>query len=150
LLVLLRVAVGWHFFYEGWWKLKSGGAFSSTPYLMAATGPLDYVFHWMVDDMDGTKKRLVEEKYLFAQLDQKCATILRHYGADSPQGIQNRAEVERVQKKVNGGLTDLQLNTLSKDADNLREKLKPLTAKQEQLAKEGKTLAPAEAEEVPG
>jgi uncharacterized membrane protein YphA (DoxX/SURF4 family) len=147
LLVLLRVAVGWHFFYEGIFKLTSGGSFSSTPYLMAATGPLDHVFHWMVDDMDGTKKRMTQN-YLYEALDKKCETILRHYGATEPQGYQNKEFVEKLQKKANGGLTDLQLNALMKDIESQRQTQNTLKARQEQLAKENKALSPAETEEL--
>ena len=53
-LVLLRTLVGWHFAYEGYYKLtlpawsRSGGVlapFSAEGYLRAATGPLAGVFH---------------------------------------------------------------------------------------------------------
>ena len=79
-MVLLRVSIGWHFFYEGWWKLTSGGQFSSTPYLMASVGPFKDVFHGMVDDMDGIEKRLVSKEYLYSKLDERFETIKKHYG----------------------------------------------------------------------
>jgi thiosulfate dehydrogenase [quinone] large subunit len=55
-LVLLRTLIGWHFAYEGYYKLvlpgwaRSGGLiapFSAEGYLRAATGPLAGVFHAM-------------------------------------------------------------------------------------------------------
>jgi thiosulfate dehydrogenase (quinone) large subunit len=54
-LVLLRTLIGWHFIYEGYFKLmlpgwtSSGpvGRFSAAGYLNAATGPLAGVFHSM-------------------------------------------------------------------------------------------------------
>jgi uncharacterized membrane protein YphA (DoxX/SURF4 family) len=45
-LALLRIAIGWHFLYEGWTKVIAGG-WSSATYLNAATGPFAPVFHWM-------------------------------------------------------------------------------------------------------
>ena len=53
-LVLLRMLIGWHFLYEGYYKLvipgwtRAGtpvGAWSASGYLKAATGPLAGVFH---------------------------------------------------------------------------------------------------------
>jgi thiosulfate dehydrogenase [quinone] large subunit len=53
-LVALRTLIGWHFAYEGYYKLmtpgwsRSGGvlpAFSAEGYLRTATGPLAGVFH---------------------------------------------------------------------------------------------------------
>ena len=53
-LVLLRTLIGWHFLYEGYYKLtlpgwtRAGapvGAWSAAGYLKAATGPLAGAFH---------------------------------------------------------------------------------------------------------
>ncbi|UCH36726.1 MAG: DoxX family membrane protein [Armatimonadota bacterium] len=44
LLVVLRVAIGWHFLYEGYVKITDK-AWSAGPYLAAAQGPLAGVFH---------------------------------------------------------------------------------------------------------
>lgn len=55
-LILLRTAIGWHFLYEGYFKLvhpawSRAGAplepFSSGGYLQGASGPLGDVFRWM-------------------------------------------------------------------------------------------------------
>ncbi len=55
-LVLLRTLIGWHFAYEGYFKLlhpawsRAGTPlerFSSLGYLQHATGPLTNLFHWM-------------------------------------------------------------------------------------------------------
>jgi uncharacterized membrane protein YphA (DoxX/SURF4 family) len=48
-LVLLRVAIGWHFFQEGATKVRDGN-FSSTPFLAAAKGPFAKEFHAMIPD----------------------------------------------------------------------------------------------------
>ncbi len=55
-LVLLRTAIGWHFLYEGFFKLvhpawsRAGvplEAFSSGGYLQSATGPFGEAFRWL-------------------------------------------------------------------------------------------------------
>lgn len=45
-LILLRLAIGWHFLYEGWAKLMHPG-WTSAGFLKSTTGPLAGVFHWM-------------------------------------------------------------------------------------------------------
>ncbi|MBR1588886.1 MAG: hypothetical protein IJ658_11245 [Kiritimatiellae bacterium] len=44
---LLRIAIGWHFLYEGCWKLMQQGGWSCLSYLNAAQGPLAPAFKWM-------------------------------------------------------------------------------------------------------
>ena len=46
-LSLLRMAIGWHFLYEGGWKLMQADGWSCLSYLNAAQGPLAPVFKWM-------------------------------------------------------------------------------------------------------
>jgi thiosulfate dehydrogenase [quinone] large subunit len=57
-LVVLRIVIGWHFLYEGYYKLMLPGwsskgvplqPWSSAGYLKAATGPLARLFQWMLD-----------------------------------------------------------------------------------------------------
>jgi thiosulfate dehydrogenase [quinone] large subunit len=43
----LRVAIGWHFLYEGMWKLMQEDGWSCLSYLSAAQGPLAPAFKWM-------------------------------------------------------------------------------------------------------
>ncbi len=52
MLVLLRLAIGWHFFQEGAAKVREGG-FSSIGFLSAAKGPFAEQFHSMIPDYDG-------------------------------------------------------------------------------------------------
>ena len=46
-LTLLRVAIGWHFLYEGCWKLMQEEGWSCASYLNAAQGPIAPLFKWM-------------------------------------------------------------------------------------------------------
>ena len=58
-LVLLRVAIGWQFVYEGWWKLKTQNTakpWSAEGYLVNARGPFRDKFRSMVDDPNGFNK----------------------------------------------------------------------------------------------
>ena len=57
-LVILRTLIGWHFLYEGYYKLmlpawsadgKPLSPWTSVGYLKAASGPLARLFQWMID-----------------------------------------------------------------------------------------------------
>ena len=47
LMHILRIMVGWHFLYEGVWKLMQNGQWSCLSYLDGAQGPLAGLFKWM-------------------------------------------------------------------------------------------------------
>ena len=44
---LVRATIGWHFLYEGGWKLMQSDGWSCLSYLSAAQGPLAPIFRWM-------------------------------------------------------------------------------------------------------
>ncbi len=46
MITLFRVAIGWHFLYEGFSKIWAGN-WSAAGYLSKATGPFDGFYHWM-------------------------------------------------------------------------------------------------------
>jgi uncharacterized membrane protein YphA (DoxX/SURF4 family) len=62
-LVLLRVGVGWHFLYEGLWKIDSRRStrdgvkpFSAEGYIANSSGPLRQWFRKQLDDADGLER----------------------------------------------------------------------------------------------
>jgi uncharacterized membrane protein YphA (DoxX/SURF4 family) len=54
LLVLLQLAIGWHLFYEGIWKIRQKEAWSSKGYLRAASGPCALPVRWLAGDPEVT------------------------------------------------------------------------------------------------
>jgi uncharacterized membrane protein YphA (DoxX/SURF4 family) len=52
LLVVLRLAIGWHLFYEGVWKEQHKDSWSSKGYLRNAKGPGALPARWLADDPD--------------------------------------------------------------------------------------------------
>ena len=83
LLIALRVAIGWHFFYEGVWKIKHADEFSARPFLTMAKGPFAPMFHSMVPDLDGevrlalteTDQGVTSQVYLDAWTEAKEAFV---------------------------------------------------------------------------
>ena len=58
MLVLLRLALGCHFLYEGIWKIHHPDLFvgETEGFLSSARGPLAGLFYWMVPDIDGHQR----------------------------------------------------------------------------------------------
>jgi uncharacterized membrane protein YphA (DoxX/SURF4 family) len=56
MLVALRVTIGWHFLYEGVWKISHADEFSAQPFLTQAKGPAAGLFYGMVPDLDGRQR----------------------------------------------------------------------------------------------
>ena len=61
MLVLLRLALGCHFLYEGMWKIVNASKFSAEPFLSEAKGPAAPLFYAMLPDLNGLQ-RLKAEK----------------------------------------------------------------------------------------
>lgn len=61
MLVILRVTIGWHFLYEGVWKIENADEFSARPFLTQAKGPAAPLFYAMVPDIDGRQRLNLKE-----------------------------------------------------------------------------------------
>jgi uncharacterized membrane protein YphA (DoxX/SURF4 family) len=68
MLVLLRITIGWHFFYAGIDKLSSPN-FTANGFLSQAKGPLADTFHDLVPDWDGRTRFGAMEVKLGERLD---------------------------------------------------------------------------------
>lgn len=98
-LVLLRIAIGWHFCNEGLEKLNSYGTnkpFSAEPYLRASTGPLTPYFRGLVPDVD-SKNKLTPEA-LKAEWREDTKRIADHFNFD-------QAQLEKLDEEVNKATT---------------------------------------------
>lgn len=61
-LVALRLTIGWHFFYEGVWKVANSDEFSALPFLNLAKGPFAPIFYSMTPDLEGRIRMQIDEK----------------------------------------------------------------------------------------
>ena len=96
-MVLLRIAIGWHFAYEGAWKLHEAD-WRATGYLVQSTGPLRPVFHSMVWDVDALK-RLTPE-WVKGRIDERYAEVQKHYELTADQRKQADAFVRDRKKEA--------------------------------------------------
>ena len=54
--VLLRIAIGWHFLYEGVHKFDPAAEFSAEGFLGIAKGATAELYYWMLPDLDGIQR----------------------------------------------------------------------------------------------
>ncbi len=91
-MVVLRIMIGWHFFYEGIWKLMQDD-WRATGYLTASAGPFRPLFQAMVKDVDGLE-RLTRES-MYERMDQRRDLAIAHYNLDDNQRAFFTSFVER-------------------------------------------------------
>src|SRR5262249_22535224 len=88
-IVLLRIAIGWHFLFEGWEKLEgtvSGkDPFSAEIYLRNATGPLAPYFRGMIPDVNGVA--LLDPSRLRSAWSEDLAHVADNYGFTADQRV---------------------------------------------------------------
>jgi uncharacterized membrane protein YphA (DoxX/SURF4 family) len=94
-IVLLRIAIGWHFLYEGMEKINStrrgDRPFSAEVYLRNATGPLAKYFRGIVPDVNGLAR--LDPARLKASWTAEVETIGGHYGFNQDQRAQAAAQL---------------------------------------------------------
>ncbi len=61
MLVALRLTIGWHFLYEGAWKIANYEEFSTRPFLVMAKGPAAPFYYAMVYDLNGRERLKIEK-----------------------------------------------------------------------------------------
>lgn len=82
MLVLLRITIGWHFLYQGIWKLDNP-SFTSAGFLSQAKGPWADRFHEMIPDYYGYER--LDGKKLFAAWDAYLRRAQKYYGLSAEQ-----------------------------------------------------------------
>lgn len=95
LLVLLRISIGWHFLYQGYWKLQNPD-FSSAGFLGQAKGPLGDYFRSMIPDYDGRARLNQEENRL--QMDGYLREFIAYYQLAPEQAV--AAEAANAQRQT--------------------------------------------------
>ncbi len=85
-MILLRIAIGWHLYYEGQTKIASKGTgdeFSSEGYLRNATGPLAETFRRIVPDPDG--REALDLQLVEASWNREMKEIAAFFGFSDAQ-----------------------------------------------------------------
>lgn len=86
LLVLLRIAIGWQFVYEGLWKystLESPSPWTAEGYLKSSQGPLRDYYRGLTGDPDDLN--WLDYETMSKKWDAWQAAFIAHYGLDDAQ-----------------------------------------------------------------
>ncbi len=96
MLVVLRIAVGWHFFYEGCWKYTHA-SYSAEAFLQQAKGPLAGQFQISIPDQYGAQRLDAE---LMKEAWQAFANeVAAHYGYTEQQQADANRLVDAVSEQ---------------------------------------------------
>lgn len=105
LLVVLRLAIGWHFLYEGMWKYNNP-SFSAEGFLKQARGPWADKFHNLVPDYDG-RERLDAQKVLERWEDDR-RLVAEHFNFSEEQKTAAGQAYDRYQKQLEAFLKEIE------------------------------------------
>jgi uncharacterized membrane protein YphA (DoxX/SURF4 family) len=114
-LVLLRLAIGWHFLYEGLWKYeeRDGRPFSAEGYFRASAGPLATNFRALIPDPNALEKLERDAQGLPVALKKTWAENLDRYAANHGFNADDRARAEDALKAA-----EAQADTWFRNRDN--------------------------------
>jgi uncharacterized membrane protein YphA (DoxX/SURF4 family) len=97
--VLLRVAVGWHFLYEGLWKIESWREgtkkFSAEGYIANSSGPFRRWFRSHLDDPDGLER--LQPAGVVARWERTIAELDRKYGLTEEQKTSAQKKIRELE-----------------------------------------------------
>ena len=71
LIVVMRLAIGWHFLFEGLWKMDPTNDFSAKGFLGMAKGPTKDFYYIFLPDLDGAERLLLAEAVEGKMVDGK-------------------------------------------------------------------------------
>jgi len=103
LLVLLRIAIGWHLLYEGWWKINTqttATPWTAEGYLKNATGPLRTTFRNLTGDPNDLD--WLDYDKVSARLDDYVARFQAHYPGVNDKPERGLSVAERVTLLLDG------------------------------------------------
>jgi uncharacterized membrane protein YphA (DoxX/SURF4 family) len=142
-LVLLRIAIGWHFLHEGLWKYREPN-FTAEPYLRQARGPLANTYRNLIPDFYG-EERLNRSaiKDRWSQLERQAA---EHYGFDARQRKESPRVLSQRLKEYDETLWE---NKTDADGRELKDKQgKPIPVLKEPILRFQERLAQWRADET--
>ena len=145
-LVILRISIGWHLFYEGIWKLGTQNTptpWTAEGYLKNSTGPLRTTFRKMTGDENDLK--WLDYDTMSAKWDAWRDRFVSHYGIE-------KAKIDRLLDGPEAGFTvplaelpaGMDFDEVTKSAGVVKDAIK-YDAKSKKLKVDGKLhLLPSE------
>jgi uncharacterized membrane protein YphA (DoxX/SURF4 family) len=109
MLVLLRLGLGCHFFYEGAWKIIHHDEFTARPFLTQAKGPAAGLFYAMLPDLDGKERLALPEgnsKWGFPYFRERWKELEERFAAKYGLSAEQDKQAKEVLKQYYGLLDD--------------------------------------------
>lgn len=129
MLVLLRIAIGWHFLYEGMWKHENA-SFSAEGFFKQARGPWAEKFHNLIPDYDGRER--LDPQRMAEKWDDYRRRLAEHYNFSQEQSDEAGQIYDRYVKQLQSYLDELDEITPDKERIDAEkeyfQKLDALTA----------------------
>lgn len=103
LLVLLRIAIGWHLLYEGWWKINTqttATPWTAEGYLKNSTGPFRDTFRNLTGDPNDLN--WLDYDKVSARFDDYLARFQAHYPGVTDKPEKGLSVAERVALLLDG------------------------------------------------
>jgi uncharacterized membrane protein YphA (DoxX/SURF4 family) len=104
-LIVLRIAIGWHFLYEGvskWSVEPWQPPFTSEPYLQGSLGPFRGAFRSLISDKEGIAR--LKKESIEAALDERYQDILHHYKETKPFSEAQKARLKATRDDLKASL----------------------------------------------
>jgi uncharacterized membrane protein YphA (DoxX/SURF4 family) len=118
--VVLRIAIGWHFLYEGMWKYNNP-SFSAEGFLKQARGPWAEKFHSLVPDFDGRER--LDLQRMQQRWEEYRRLVAEHYNFSDEQSAEAGQVYERFEKQLKAFLAEI-----GEESKQYLEKLQALSA----------------------
>jgi uncharacterized membrane protein YphA (DoxX/SURF4 family) len=135
-IILLRVAIGWHFLFEGWEKFQSTASgkepFSAEIYLRNSAGPLAPYFRGMIPDVNGLA--LLDQGRLKTAWSDEVARIADRFHFDQDQR-------DQAQKALQDSLQWAEYYFYDPENDEKRQKYYHDLGKVQQIESDPSALA---------
>jgi uncharacterized membrane protein YphA (DoxX/SURF4 family) len=137
-IVLLRIAIGWHFLFEGWEKLEGTASgkdpFSAEVYLRNASGPLAPYFRGMIPDVNGLA--LLDLARLKPAWSEELSRVADNYGFNADQRAAAQKVVEENHHWLDLYVNDPEINQRRQQYFDELRRAQETEAKQDALAYE--------------
>jgi uncharacterized membrane protein YphA (DoxX/SURF4 family) len=131
-IVALRLALGFHFLYEGVWKIRHHDEFTAEPFLTQAKGPIAPLFYAMLPDINGRQrlptttdaegKKSLSSEVIASRWNDIHQEFVDFYRPTSPGDDSAEASYQRLQRQAQGTYNDFRKkleNYLAANRDNI-------------------------------
>jgi len=123
LLVVLRMCLGFHFLYEGVWKITHP-EFSAEMFLLQAKGPAAPLFHAFIPDLEGRTRLKIEPMVNH----EETLTVWREKCVGLDRGLRRARDVvrkpaEKLRDDLKAALPDFGFNEEDEDSKKEHDKL---------------------------